>query len=113
MSNRDAAGIPDGRDALDAMGWEALPYGCVGLARKSDIDANRRAWSWLILIPWARNDAKPWIDGTRIVRASTLTSDEEREEILGQMRTVLDKRYGESVGRRAAEGLLEGLENQE
>ena len=113
MPNRDAAGISDGRDDLEGMGWEALPYGCVGMARKSDIDANRRAWSWLILIPWAHNDGKPWIDGTKVMRASTLTPDEEREEILLQMRTVLDKRYGETVGRRAAEGLLEGLDDPE
>lgn len=112
MPNRDAAGFSDGRDALDEMGWEALPYGCVGIARKSDIDANRTAWSWLVLIPWARNDAKPWIDGTRILRASTLTPDEERAEILSEMRAVLDKRYGETVGRRATEGLLEGLEGE-
>jgi len=112
MSNRDAAGIPDGRNDLDRMGWEPLPYGCVGLARKSEIDANRTAWSWLILVPWAHNDAKPWIDGTKMMRASALTPYEEREEILRHMRETLDKRYGETVGRRAAEGIIERLQDE-
>ena len=111
MPDRDAAGIPDGRNDLDRMGWEPLPYGCVGLARKRDIDANRRAWSWLILIPWAHNDAKPWIDGTTMMRASGLAPHEERDEIVRRMRETLDKRYGETVGQRAAQSMIDRLQD--
>ena len=37
MSQTDAAGMPDGRDGLNRMGWISLPYSCVGLVRKTGI----------------------------------------------------------------------------
>lgn len=109
MSERDAAGIPDGREAIESMGWFPLPFGCAGITRKSQVNPNTTAWPWLIVIPWAENDAKPWIDGTQILSASLLTEAEQREQVLDHMRATLDKRYGETVGRHAAESFIEDL----
>ena len=47
-------------------------------------------------------------DGIRIARLR----ETEREEILRHMRETLDKRYGETVGRRAAEGIIERLQDE-
>jgi hypothetical protein len=47
-----------------------------------------------------------------MMRASALTPYEEREEILRHMRETLDKRYGETVGRRAVEGIIERLQDE-
>jgi hypothetical protein len=112
MSERDAAGIPDGREAIDAMGWFSLPFGCVGITRNSKVNENTTAWPWLILIPWAKNDAKPWIDGTQILSASLLSEVEQREQVIDHMRSTLDKRYGEAVGRQAAESFIEDLRGE-
>ena len=110
MPNRDAAGIPDGQELLPTMGWESLPYGCLGLVRKTDLDQIRTAWSWLIVIPWA-SDAKPWIDGTKVIKSSVQSEGEQRRVVLDHMRKVLDDRYGEAVGQHAAEDLIKRLQD--
>ncbi|MEA2000715.1 MAG: hypothetical protein U9N84_02320 [Actinomycetota bacterium] len=111
MSNSDAAGMPDGRDGLRRMGWVSLPYSCVGLIRKTGVGNSKTVWSWLILMPWS-SDAKQWIDGTEVVNASTLTEDQEREQILDKMRAMLDERYGEAVGNRAVDDLIRRLQEE-
>lgn len=97
--------IPDGRDLIRTMGWISLPYSCTGLVRKMAVSGKNTVWSWLILIPWA-SDSKPWIDGTEVVPASTRSEDEEREGIVTHMRSLLDQRYGETVGTRAVDDLI-------
>jgi len=112
MSKSDAAGMPDGREGIRRMGWVPLPYSCVGLIRQTGVGGSKTIWSWLILMPWS-SDAKPWIDGTEVVKASTLTEAQEREKILDKMRNMLDKRYGESVGNRAVDDLIRRLQEDE
>lgn len=109
MTNSDAAGMPDGREGIRRMGWMSLPYSCVGLVRKTGVGDNNTVWSWLILMPWS-SDAKPWIDGTEVVAASTLTEDEERAQIVEKMRALLDARYGEVVGNKAVDDLIRRLQ---
>lgn len=109
MSNRDAAGMPDGREGIRRMGWIPLPYSCVGIVRKTGVGNSKTVWSWLILMPWS-SDAKPWIDGSDVVAASTLTEDQEREQIIAKMRSLLDDRYGEEVGNRAVDNLIRKLQ---
>ena len=111
MSNADAAGMPDGREGLRRMGWVSLPYSCVGLVRKTGVGDNNTVWSWLILMPWS-SDTKPWIDGTEVIPASTLTEDQERKQILDKMRALLDDRYGETVGNRAVDDLIRRLQEE-
>ena len=94
------------------MGWESLPYGCVGMARKSELSGSRVVWSWLILIPWAVNDAKPWIDGTELIEGPLSTEDEQREMVQAKMRDILDKRYGETVGKQAAEEFIRKFQDE-
>ncbi len=94
------------------MGWTALPYGCVGMARSKEISGSRVAWSWLVLIPWAVNDAKPWIDGTELLDGPLTTLDEQRDKVFAKMREILDKRYGETVGQQAAEDLIRRLQEE-
>ena len=79
VAKSDAAGMPDGRDGINRMGWMSLPYSCVGLVRKTGAAKNNTVWSWLILMPWS-SDTKPWIDGTEVVGASTLTESEDRPD---------------------------------
>ena len=105
MSDRDAANMPDGKELLRGMGWESLPFSCLGLVRKTGVTKNASLWSWLILIPWS-SDGKPWIDGTEVVPASTKTETQERDEVLEKMRTILDDRYGDSVAHWAVDDLL-------
>ena len=109
MSGSDAAGLPDGKDGINRMGWISLPYSCVGLVRKTGVGNSKTVWSWLILMPWS-SDAKPWIDGTEVIAASTLTESEERQRIVAQMRGVLDERYGETVGNAAVDDLIRRLQ---
>jgi hypothetical protein len=109
MSNSDAAGMPDGREGIRRMGWLSLPYSCVGLVRKTSTGGSNTVWSWLILMPWS-SDTKPWIDGTEVVAASTLTEDEERAQIVDKMRNLLDERYGETVGNKAVDDLIRRLQ---
>jgi hypothetical protein len=111
MSKQDAAGMPDGREGIRRMGWIPLPYSCVGLIRKSGVGDSKTIWSWLVLMPWS-SDAKPWIDGTEVVKASTLTEAQERDQILDKMRAVLDERYGETVGNQAVDDLIRRLQEE-
>jgi len=111
MATSDAAGMPDGRDGINRMGWISLPYSCVGLVRKTGVGDSRTIWSWLILMPWS-SDAKPWIDGTEVVEASTLSEAQEREQIVARMRSVLDDRYGEAVGNAAVDDLIRRIQDE-
>jgi hypothetical protein len=111
MNDRDAAGMPDGRDGINRMGWVPLPYSCVGLVRKTGVGRNNTIWSWLILAPWS-SDAKPWIDGTEVMASSTLSESEERDRVLGKMRSILDDRYGEEVGNRAVDDLIRRIQDE-
>ena len=111
MAKSDAAGMPDGRDGLNRMGWISLPYSCVGLIRKTGVGNSKRIWSWLILTPWS-SDTKPWIDGSEVVEASTLTESVERDQILVKMRSLLDERYGETVGNAAVDDLIRRLQEE-
>ncbi|MDJ0953760.1 MAG: hypothetical protein QNJ81_08770 [Acidimicrobiia bacterium] len=111
MTENDAAGMPDGKDGINRMGWMSLPYSCVGLVRKTGVGNSRTMWSWLILMPWS-SDTKPWIDGSEIMEASTLTEAEERDQIVAKMRSVLDERYGETVGNAAVDDLIRRLQEE-
>ncbi len=111
MSERDAAGMPDGRDGLNRMGWVSLPYSCVGLVRKTGVGNSKTIWSWLILMPWS-SDAKPWIDGAEVIDASTRTDSQERDEVIAKMRTILDERYGETVGNAVVDDLIRKLQGE-
>jgi hypothetical protein len=111
MSKADAAGMPDGREGIRRMGWVTLPYSCVGLIRKTGVGNNKTVWSWLVLMPWS-SDAKPWIDGTEVIKASTSTESEERERVIAKIRAVLDDRYGEAVGNRAVDDLIRRLQEE-
>ena len=111
MATSDAAGMPDGREGINRMGWMSLPYSCVGLVRKTGVGDSKTIWSWLILMPWS-SDAKPWIDGTEVVEASTLTESQEREQIVTRMRSVLDERYGETVGNAAVDDLIRRIQEE-
>lgn len=111
MSEKDAAGMPDGRDGIGRMGWISLPYSCVGLVRNTGTARNSTIWSWLIIAPWS-SDTKPWIDGTEVVPASTASETEERDQVLAKMRSILDDRYGEEVGNRAVDDLIKRLQEE-
>ncbi|MDJ0961503.1 MAG: hypothetical protein QNJ88_12660 [Acidimicrobiia bacterium] len=106
----DPSNIPDGRELIRSMGWEALPYGCAALIRRATIRSTN-VWSWLVLVPWAETDGKPWIDGTETYDRSLKSIDEQRDEVLGKIRDILDDRYGETVGRRAADDLIDRIFN--
>jgi hypothetical protein len=105
MAEPDAANMPDGRDLLRTMGWEPLPFSCLGLVRRTGEVKGNNIWSWIILVPWS-SEGNPWIDGTEIVPASTKIEAEERSDIYAKMRSILDDRYGETVGNRAVDELL-------
>ena len=105
MPDSDAANMPDGRDLLRTMGWEPLPFSCLGLVRRTGEVKGDRIWSWIILVPWS-SEGKPWIDGTEIVKASTKSEADERAAVLSKMRGILDDRYGETVGNRAVDDFL-------
>ena len=105
MADRDAANMPDGKDLLRTMGWDSLPFSCLGLIRKTGDVRGDNIWSWIILVPWT-SDGKPWIDGTEIVSASLKADDEERADILAKMRKILDDRYGKTVATRAVDDLI-------
>ena len=105
MAESDAANMPDGRDLIRGMGWEPLPFSCLGLVRKTGEAKGNNIWSWIILVPWS-SDGKPWIDGTELVPASLKTPDQERDAIYSKMRSILDDRYGETVANRAVDDLI-------
>ncbi len=111
MAKQDAAGMPDGKDGINRMGWMSLPYSCVGLVRKTGVGNSKTIWSWLILMPWS-SDTKPWIDGSEVMEASTLTEAEERDQIITKMRSVLDERYGETVGNAAVDDFIRRLQEE-
>jgi hypothetical protein len=111
MTNSDAAGMPDGRDGINRMGWMSFPYSCVGLVRKTGVGNSKTVWSWLILMPWS-SDTKPWIDGSEVLAASTLTETQERDQVVTKMRSVLDGRYGEAVGNKAVDDLIRKLQEE-
>ena len=102
----------DPRELITSMGWEPLPYGCVGMMRHRTAGTGKIVWSWLILIPWAMNDTKPWIDGTKLYDLTLKTEDEQRAEIQQEMRTILDERYGESVAERTVDEFLRSLNDE-
>lgn len=106
MTDGDQGEPSDGTDLVASMGWDPLPYGCVGIARSSAMPGNRIVWSWLILIPWAVNDAKPWIDGTELLEGPLISQEKQRAKVFSKMREILDKRYGETVGKQAAEDFI-------
>ncbi len=108
MGDTGIPGIPDGLGLVGTMGWRSLPYGTLGIARRAKADTHQ-LWSWLILIPWAENDSKPWIDGTKMVPDPNLTNEQQREKVFEHLREVLDKRYGQSVGERAADDFIKKL----
>jgi hypothetical protein len=105
MAEPDAINMPDGRDLLRTMGWEPLPFSCIGLARKTGQIKGNNIWSWIILVPWS-SDGKPWIDGTEVVPATLKTEDDERQQMFAKMRTILDDRYGETVANQAVDSLI-------
>jgi len=105
MSGSDAANMPDGKDLLRGMGWESLPFSCLGLVRRTGQTGGNNIWSWIILVPWS-SDGKPWIDGTEIVKATTKTEAEEREQIVAKMRALLDDRYGDDIAHKAVDDLI-------
>jgi len=105
MVESDVANMPDGRDLLRTMGWEPLPFSCLGLVRKTGEVKGNNIWSWMILIPWS-SEGKPWIDGTEIAPASTKSEADERSDIFTKMRGILDDRYGETIGNRAVDEFL-------
>ncbi|MEN8040963.1 MAG: hypothetical protein ABFR95_05615 [Actinomycetota bacterium] len=105
MAESDAANMPDGKDLLRTMGWESLPFSCLGLARRTGEHNGDSIWSWIVLVPWS-SEGKPWIDGTEIVQATTASHVEEKQQIFAKMRDILDERYGESVANRAVDDFL-------
>ncbi len=112
MSDQDPGGPRNALDLIPSMGWIPLPYGCAAMLRNRVVGSGQRAWSWLILVPWAVNDSKPWIDGTKLFDDATKGEDGQREEILQEMRTILDSRYGESVAGRTVDEFLRSLEDE-
>ena len=106
----DPTNIPNGPELIRSMGWESLPYGCAGLVRRTTIRSTN-VWSWLVLVPWAETDGKPWLDGSETYDRSLKTIEEQREEVLTKIRTILDDRYGETVARRAADDLIDRIFN--
>ncbi len=102
----------DPRQLIASMGWQELPYGCVGILRHRSVGQGKTIWSWLILVPWAMNDSKPWIDGTKIYDLTLKTEDEQRAEIEHEMRTILDQRYGEAVAERSVDEFLRSLNEE-
>ena len=104
----DGSGMPDGVETLRTMGWMSLPYGAAGLVRKADAGGSRTVWSWLVVLPWS-DDSKPWIDGTELMTNPMVSEAEQREMVLTKMRSILDDRYGDTVGNAVADRLLEEL----
>ena len=101
---------PQAVELVSSMGWEALPYDCVGMARPRALSDTRTVWSWIVLIPWAANDSKPWIDGAEMNENPLLSPTQQKEKVFTIMRDALDARYGEVVGSRDVDKLLKELE---
>ena len=90
------------------MGWLPLAYDCVGILRHAPVGSNT-LWSWLILVPWAVNDSKPWIDGTELIERPNMDETAQREFVLSKMREILDDRYAESGVANEADEFLRQL----
>lgn len=90
------------------MGWVQLPYDCVGLLRRTRV-ADNNLWSWLILVPWAVNDSKPWVDGAELIERPNMSDQDQREFVLSKMREILDDRYAESGVASEADEFLRKL----
>ena len=99
-------------ELIAGMGWEEMPYDCVGMSRSRQVSDTRIIWSWLILVPWAANDSKPWIDGVEIIDNPLMKEADQKARVLAVMRAALDERYGESVGSRAVDDLLKRLQDE-
>ena len=112
MAEADAVNMPDGKDLLRGMGWDSLPFSCLGLIRRTGQTSGNNIWSWIILVPWAANDSKPWIDGVEIIDNPLMKEEDQRSRVLGVMRAALDDRYGETVGSRAVDDLLKRLQDE-
>ena len=96
-------------DAVRDMGWESYPYGCVGILRRNEA-GGKVLWSWLVMIPWAKDGGKPWIDGTELVDPPLATEQAEREKVQLKIRQILDSRYGATVGEAAVDDFLKKLQ---
>ena len=99
-------------ELVTTMGWEELPYDCVGLARGKRVSDTRIVWSWIVLVPWAANDSKPWIDGVELIDNPLMKEADQKARVLGVMRKALDDRYGEAVGSRAVDDLVKRLQDE-
>lgn len=99
-------------ELVATMGWEPLPYDCVGMARSTRVSDTRIIWSWIVLIPWAVNDSKPWIDGAEIIDNPLMKDGDQKERVFNVMRAALDVRYGEAVGSRAVDDLIKKLQDE-
>lgn len=99
-------------DLVATMGWEPLPYDTVGMARPTRVSDTRIIWSWIVLIPWAVNDSKPWIDGAEIIDNPLMKNGDQKERVFTVMRAALDARYGEAVGSRAVDDLIKKLQDE-
>ena len=51
------------------MGWEPLPFSCLGLVRRTGDVKGDNIWAWIILVPWS-SEGKPWIDGSEMIQPS-------------------------------------------
>ena len=98
-------------ELIASMGWEQLPYDTVGFARSKRVSDTRIVWSWIVLIPWAANDSKPWIDGAEIIDNPLMKDEDQKQKVFDVMRAALDARYGEAVGSRAVEDLIKKLQD--
>lgn len=97
---------------IATMGWEPLPYDCVGMARPRRVSDTRIVWSWIVLVPWAANDSKPWLDGAEIIDNPLMKDDDQKAQVFDVMRAALDARYGEAVGSRAVDDLIRRLQDE-
>jgi len=99
-------------ELIGSMGWESLPYDCVGMARPKRVSDTRIIWSWIVLVPWAANDSKPWIDGAEIIDNPLMKDEEQKRKVFDVMRAALDARYGEAVGSKAVDDLIKKLQDE-
>ena len=112
MTDRDPAQPSRANDLIASMGWEPLPYDTVGMARPKRVSDTRIVWSWIVLIPWAANDSKPWIDGAELIDNPLMKEKDQKERVFNVMRAALDARYGEAVGSRAVDDLIKKLQDE-
>ncbi|MFC2176828.1 hypothetical protein ACFLRH_00260 [Actinomycetota bacterium] len=112
MSDSNPLQPSSAADLITSMGWETLPYDCVGMARPRRVSDTRIVWSWIVLVPWAANDSKPWLDGAEIIDNPLMKDAAQKERVFGVMRAALDERYGGAVGSRAVDDLLKSLEDE-